>query len=185
LPLARRSPIENKDVIKYNSLTSLTSVSDQKSAYATLSPSEKTSMWQIHIDNMIKENEYNSVQLKLITEAKELLTLAKDVNDNDFVNSNEFIIWNHKAAEAFTKQEMFNLFVSLSGDVTQNLVDDGKNSCNCATQSDWCNFPAPPPDSWFYSSCDGGSNCKTKSGCGTLWRYDCNNTCEVHSIIPV
>lgn len=181
----KKASVKDNDIIKYNSLTSLISVSDQKRAYTTLTFPEKASLWQIHLDKMAMANNYNPAQLDIIAEAKRLLSLAVDVNNSQFVNSDDFIIWNHKAAEVFTKEERFSLFVSLNDEVTPSLVDDGKKSCNCASQSDWCNFPAPPPEQPFYFSCDGGSNCEPKTGCGTFWSYNCDNTCAVHSIIPV
>ncbi len=173
------------NLVKYNSLTSLSSISDQKKAYSTLTASEKASMWSIHLDNMIKQNHYNPVQLEVIAEAKELLIANRDANNKDFVNSDAFIIWNHKAAEAFTNNEIFSLFVTLKRKSNINNVMDGggTQSCGCSTVSDWCNVPKPPAGSDYYWQCDGGGGCTIiTSDCGTFWRYDCNSTCKVHTI---
>jgi hypothetical protein len=169
----------------YDKLTSFT-LSEQKNAYQTLKESEKAGLWVIHINQMLKENNYTSEQLNIIEEAKKFLSKGLIDNEN-FKNSSQYIIWNHKVSEVFSKEKMFALFVSLSQ--TSNLPNTTTNlkapesGCDCSTASDWCNFPVSGTPGTYWA-CDDGSACTvSNNGCGTLWSYSCNNSCKLHTIV--
>lgn len=46
-------------------------------------------------------------------------------------------------------------------------------SCNCSTQSDWCDTLTNP-----FPKCSSQSRCSDSLGCGTLFLYACDGLCE-------
>ena len=178
----KKTSVTDKKSDHYSEIVSA-SQSEQKSIYSTLTAEEKAGVWISHFDEMSKSRSFNSLQVEILKSAQQLLLTRKETKPEEFINSDAFIIWNHRAAEAFTKNEFYALFVSLpASEKSVETLHVLPANCGCSSQSDWCNAGmSGDPGTWW--ACD-ANNCAvtTKDGCGTFWNYPCNNNCRIHSI---
>lgn len=184
---SKENRIKNSSMAQENfsKFISIKSLSEQKNAYATLNPEEKIQMWNLHLDEKIISKQFTLIQQDFLKQSRKLLRPETFANGSNFQNSDEMIIWNYKASELFTKQEIFELFASFNNtpltiEIAPNVVAGG-NNCSCSAISDYCNVFGGGTGGWW--KCDDGGKCDlVSSDCGAWWNYDCTSKCKYHTI---
>lgn len=87
------------------------------------------------------------------------------------------------AHQAFERDEIYKVLASLGPSLQPGSVSPQDcDICECSTESDWCSKPARYcRQIACHMECDQSHGCYCFTGCGSLWRYECNGYCEVVS----
>lgn len=185
LSACSKKDVTNEGNKKLNDFIELEGTSVQKNAYTTLTPAEKADLWLMRFNSILEKKGLTQEQTNVLKSGKKFLTESNFTKNSKMTDSDEFIIWKHKAAEVFSQEEQYLYFVTFNDLNREDEVIgelDGKNDCSCSKKSDFCNALTPKGSDYYYH-CDAGAKCEiVKSDCGFLWSYDCVDKCKIHSI---
>ena len=138
----------------------------QRNMYNLLSINEKATVWQEKFDSVIAGN-LNQQQYEFVSKVRAMIRpelFDKSSSAFHLFDQQEKML-HEEAVRIFGKTGAFNLLAS----VNKNQYPPGAGDCDCSTKSDWC------PSSSIAGCVR--LDCKTTTGCGTLWSYTCNGDC--------
>lgn len=183
---------EQEILKKYYDLSAL-QLKGRKAFFRRASADNKSELWRTHfVLYLIKHPELNESQKETIVAAMSLAT------PDYFAVTSKSRDWKTKVRQpsrslenkinaAFPLEEAEKIFATLGDkpDGPNSLSPDllksvdykpvgfsqavPENNCSCSTVSDYCPI---------FSFCRAGGCSETQSGCGTLWDYPCNGSCQ-------
>ncbi|MBL7840606.1 MAG: bacteriocin fulvocin C-related protein [Cyclobacteriaceae bacterium] len=148
---------------------------EQKMAFEMLDAQEKAQVWKMSVNNALRADYFNGTQEAVV---QELLNFIGDRIPQDARTIAAFEHrWLAKAGKVFDDDKIYSLAYNINSN-GMNLVDPDDPAivkCNCHRGSEWSCGPITVE--WWCP--DAPSNCKkpTKSGCGFMWLYSCNQVC--------
>jgi len=139
-------------------------------AYLTLDEKEKCLLWETRLEEYMEKYTLSESQVNTINKAIEILEPTMFVIENGSL----------PAAAHFKAEDMKQQFIAAFGyDIARQLLADITEmktregfvvaDCPCSVNSDWCSSG----NSCWPDLCQ-----HTSSGCGTLWLYSCNGSCN-------
>ncbi len=155
--------------------------STQKVMYNLLSKEEKYSLWIEKINYILYNKKLNEEQAKLIIDLKRNLNINL-FDDNEF--NNEKVVFKvvyvkeflEKASQIFDNEFIYDNFFNIESNLKNRgtpiyFFDQFQSDCVCNASSIYgCsyNYKCKKTDCKF-----------TTSGCGFLFMFECNGTCEL------
>jgi len=173
---------------------------DRSQSYRQLSSRMKADIWAHHLlSSLAQHPEYTREQRDVIQYALSLVSPGFFELEPSSPNWREVVDrplqqLTHRAKAVFEPTAARELFVQLGPNAAVNSGSPANDAlhfkilhprpldvvvvptCECASQSDWCNDNPTyyPP---VYSSCRPGFCWASTSGCGTFFRYPCDGMC--------
>jgi hypothetical protein len=140
---------------------------EQKSMYKLLNSSEKAEIWKQKFRTALLNQDLNSEQrdflVKLEKYVSHELFASKVKHDDTEIKSSAIRLFGVSIAQS--------LLTNLSQSFSLQVASSGRG-CGCSTDSNWCGGN---------STCDRGNCGYSQSGCGTLWWYGCDGSCQAHA----
>jgi hypothetical protein len=148
--------------------------------YNLLTATEKSDLWYYHLLEAIPQINATKAQRQYIDLLLHQLTPAFFERDNKLANATIDKL-SQEVPKLFSKEQFIYLFYSLDDahyvdflsayyqlDAEDTPNDLAKN-CGCSKESDFCSG---------ILKCQSADCEPTSSGCGFLWQYGCNGTCQ-------
>lgn len=149
----------------------------QKIMFRTLSPNEKSDIWREKIDFEINNSKLNNEQLQYLGNLKEFIEPKLFTNEEiEKKSKNKLLELKEKAIYLFGVSIAYKILNSLATneiDLLNYKIIDGDGdlpNCNCSQSSDYCS--GKTNCKWVVA------DCKSQSGCGTLWIFPCDARCK-------
>ncbi|OYU94251.1 MAG: hypothetical protein CFE21_16830 [Bacteroidetes bacterium B1(2017)] len=149
-----------------------------QSIFEGYSNHQKASVWVDKLNQVLSLTCWNENQIALLTSFRNEIVagifVAGSQTQQDFQTWSES--WKTRALQYFSISQV-RFILTLVSDYKASYTSGGSSSgssCNCSTGDDFC-------DGIIISTGDAckSGGCETKSsGCGKLWMYTCNGTCQ-------
>jgi hypothetical protein len=146
--------------------------SDSKSLarqkFISLSPEKRKSVWRAKFAQ-IDAAKYAPARSRVIKKAVDLI---ETLNFDGMDEVQPVQVFIHEAQEVFDKDEVIELFASLSASPSLMNASVGVGRCDCSRAIDLCN------EGYVCLFSPGMWNCAVQSwGCGPFWIYPCDGMC--------
>jgi hypothetical protein len=170
--LVSKETLTNSAAIKFTLNAKTTEI--QKGMYNLLTPEEKSEIWNQKFSNYLIDNDLNREQRKFVEELRQIATPnffdPTQISFKNSINENKIRI---NAMNLFGVDGAFILLNSISNKKDFTPFDaTPSGDCSCSRTSDWCGS---------YTICRAWICTNTSSGCGTMWSYSCNGSCQTTS----
>jgi len=167
---------------KYVELSRL-SMADRKQTYEPLDPRVKEDLWSVHVEKYLAGHPALSPGQRAVIFSFLGVIQSGAMEQPSWEPGwqtgvdQPFRVIENQARELFSPAEAQAIFATLgpvertASGAVHAFFRQPVDSCECSTESPWCDWLTNPDP-----SCHNGG-CLPQHGCGTGWSYDCNGMC--------
>ncbi|MFM1998108.1 MAG: hypothetical protein RL204_55 [Bacteroidota bacterium] len=165
--------------VTWQEVVAFSDIDIQREIFRCVPTATKVNIWKGKYDAFLNIPDLSSDQRNFIIELNNTLSVQMfETSDRNALHTQLETI-RSRGAVLFDEDNLFRLLADLNNPASLSNggspTRGGGLACTCSKTSDWCSGGGVQIDASCSAECSDG-----KTGCGTLFLYDCNGRCKLN-----